>query len=92
MNTENTYNVDEKVEEFKKAFWKLSGQGPGELDKKQDECIRTALQSAHAEGVKAGRESVVTKIDELLSYPLIHRDMHEALSVIKSKLTPDNNT
>jgi uncharacterized protein with von Willebrand factor type A (vWA) domain len=35
--------IPERVEEFKKEFWKLSGDSVTELDRKQDEYVQNML-------------------------------------------------
>lgn len=53
--------IPERVEEFKKEFWKLSGDSVTELDRKQDEYVQNML----TETDQQAREEVAERIEWL---------------------------
>lgn len=55
-----TATIPERVEEFKKEFWKLSGDSVTELDRKQDEYVQNML----TETDQQAREPLLTLLKE----------------------------
>lgn len=96
--------IPERVEEFKKEFWKLSGDSVTELDRKQDEYVQNMLTETDQQArenciaiVKEYEKNIQKSHHELMGTThedckhLLAYDMHSRLIAIKHILEALSN-
>jgi hypothetical protein len=86
MNTSKT--LEEKRNEFLRTFWKLSGRGVGELERKQNESVDAFALEIYNSALDACRDSIIeidTDYYAEREYMCISKD--DSLSAIDSLRT-----